>query len=56
MSVKNNFNDNFYENTSIEFESLLNNINEWENNPIEASRYCLKNLYNIIRYQEKKSK
>ena len=54
MSVKNNFNDNFYENTSIEFESLLNNINEWENNPIEASRYCLKNLYNIIRYQEKK--
>ena len=53
MSRQKNFNDNFYDNTSIEFEILLNNLKEWENNPIETSRYCLKNLYNIIRYQQK---
>ena len=53
MSRKNNLNDK-YEDSSIEFETLLNCLNEWENNPIEASRHCLKNLYNIIRYQQKR--
>ena len=54
MSRKKLFDDNFYENSSIEFETLLNSLNEWENNPIESSRYCLKSLYNIIRYQQQK--
>ena len=54
MSIQKNLDDNLYENSSLEFESLLNSINEWENNPIEATRHCFKNLYNIIRYQQKK--
>ena len=54
MSRQKNIDDNLYENASLEFEGLLNSINEWENNPIEATRHCLKNLYNIIRYQQKK--
>ena len=54
MSRKNIYGDNSYENSPLEFETLLNNITEWENNPIEASRHCFKHLYNIIRFQNKK--
>ena len=54
MSRHNIYTNNLYENSPLEFETLLNNINEWENNPIEASRHCFKHLYNIIRYQQKK--
>ena len=53
MSRKNNYIDNLYENSSVEFESLINNLNEWRSNPIESSRQCFKHLYNIIRYQQK---
>ena len=53
MSRKNNYIDNLYENSSVEFESLINNLNEWGSNPIESSRQCFKHLYNIIRYQQK---
>ncbi len=54
MSRPNKYTDTLYENSPLEFETLINNLNEWENNPIEASRYCFKHLYNIIRYQQKK--
>ena len=54
MSRNNKFNDILHDNNSFEFETLINNLNEWENNPIEASRHCFKHLYNILRYQEKK--
>ena len=54
MSRQNIYGDNSYENSPLEFETLLNNITEWENNPIEASRHCFKHLYNIIRFQHKK--
>lgn len=54
MSRQNIYDDNIYENSPLEFETLLNNMNEWENNPIEASRHCFKHLYNIIRFQHKK--
>ena len=53
MARKNNYIDNLYENSSVEFESLINNLNEWGSNPIESSRQCFKHLYNIIRYQQK---
>ena len=52
---KNQTNISYYqENSSIEFESLLNNINEWQSNPTEATRYCFKHIYNIIRLQQKR--
>ena len=54
MSRPNKYTDTLYENSPLEFETLINNLNEWENNPIEASRHCFKHLYNIIRYQQKK--
>ena len=54
MSRQNIYGDNSYENSPLEFETLINNITEWENNPIEASRHCFKHLYNIIRFQQKK--
>jgi hypothetical protein len=54
MSRNNKYNDYLQESSPMEFETLINNINEWENNPIEASRHCFKHLYNIIRYQQKK--
>ena len=53
MARKNDYIDNLYENSSVEFESLINNLNEWGSNPIESSRQCFKHLYNIIRYQQK---
>ena len=52
---KNQTNISYYqENSSLEFESLLNNINEWQSNPTEATRYCFKHIYNIIRLQQKR--
>ena len=42
------------ENVPLQFETLLNNPNEWSNNPIDATRNCLKHLYNIILSDEKK--
>ena len=49
-----NYIDDIYENSSIEFEILINNLDEWGSNSIESSRQCFKHLYNIIRYQQKK--
>ena len=40
-------------NNNIQFETMLNNINEWQNNPIEATRLCFKYLYEISRSQQK---
>ena len=54
-----NYNDNQpyieddLDNNNIQFEAMLNNISEWQNNPIEATRYSLKYLYEINRSQQK---
>ena len=42
------------DNSNIQFETMLNNINEWQNNPIEATRLCFKYLYETNRSQQKK--
>ena len=53
----NNNNQSFmsYEqdNSIIQFESMINNISEWQNNPIEATRLCFKYLYEINRSTQK---
>ena len=55
----NNFNSNnqsyisYDSENNILFETMLNNINEWQNNPIEATRLCLKYLYELNRIQQK---
>ena len=55
----NNFNSNnqsyisYDSENNILFETMLNNINEWQNNPIEATRLCLKYLYELNRTQQK---
>ena len=41
------------DNSIIQFESMLNNISEWQNNPIEATRLCFKYLYEINRSTQK---
>ena len=41
------------DNSTIQFESMLNNISEWQNNPIEATRLCFKYLYEINRSTQK---
>ena len=41
------------DNSTIQFESMLNNISEWQNNPIEATRLCFKYLYEINRTTQK---
>ena len=41
------------DNNNIQFETMLNNISEWQNNPIEATRLCLKYLYEINRSHQK---
>ena len=54
-----NYNDNQpyieddLDNNNIQFETMLNNISEWQNNPIEATRFSLKYLYEINRSQQK---
>ena len=42
------------ENIPLQFETLLNNPNEWNNNPIETTRLCFKHLYTIILQNQKK--
>ena len=59
---ENNKNNDYYQsdisqeidNSNIQFETMLNNINEWQNNPIEATRLCFKYLYETNRSQQKK--
>ena len=55
--LKNNNTQSFisYEqdNSIFQFESMLNNISEWQNNPIEATRLCFKYLYEINRSTQK---
>jgi len=59
---ENNKNNDYYQsdisqeidNRNIQFETMLNNINEWQNNPIEATRLCFKYLYETNRSQQKK--
>ena len=41
------------DNSIFQFESMLNNISEWQNNPIEATRLCFKYLYEINRSTQK---
>ena len=41
------------DNSIIQFESMLNNISEWQNNPIEATRLCFKYLYEVNRSTQK---
>ena len=41
------------DNSTIQFETMLNNISEWQNNPIEATRLCFKYLYEINRSTQK---
>ena len=52
-SVNNSFG---YETNSnnIQFETMLNSLNDWQNNPAETTRHCLKYLYNLSRIQQKK--
>ena len=56
-SLKNNNTQSFFsydqDNSIIQFESMLNNISEWQNNPIEATRLCFKYLYEINRSTQK---
>ena len=53
-----NYNNQSYisydsDNNNIQFETMINNISEWQNNPIEATRLCLKYLYELSRSQQK---
>ena len=41
------------DNNNIQFETMLNNISEWQNNPIEATRLCFKYLYEINRSHQR---
>lgn len=41
-------------NSTIQFENMLNNLTEWQNNPIEATRLCFKYIYEISRSQQKR--
>ena len=41
------------DNNNIQFETMINNIKEWQSNPIEATRLCFKYLYEINRSQQK---
>ena len=57
-NIKYNSNANSFisydqDNSIIQFESMLNNISEWQNNPIEATRLCFKYLYEINRSTQK---
>ena len=53
-----NYNNQSYtnydsDNNNIQFETMINNIKEWQSNPIEATRLCFKYLYEINRSQQK---
>jgi len=45
---------NNHENIQLQFETLLNNPNEWNNNEIETTRQCFKYLYLIIKENQLK--
>ena len=45
---------NNHENIQLQFETLLNNPNEWNNNEIETTRQCFKYLYLILKENQLK--
>ena len=40
---------NNHENIQLQFETLLNNPNEWNNNELETTRQCFRYLYLLMK-------